>query len=217
MKIKIGPYLTWWGPYQIAEAICFWAKPEKDEYGIESPADWVHDFGEMLSNTWVLPICQWIYDKRQRKIQIAIDNYDTWGMDSTLALIIVPMLKQLRDTTHGYPSDFMTDRSDWDGDQIAFKDHGFEYPEETGFEEWQATLDKMIWSFEQLNIEWRDQYQEGEIDFDFVPCEDKPDFSEMVHGPKHTFVADYDAIRKHEEKIQEGIDLFGKYFRGLWD
>ncbi len=32
MKIYIGPYKNWVGPYQIAEALCFWAKNVEDEY-----------------------------------------------------------------------------------------------------------------------------------------------------------------------------------------
>ena len=29
MKITIGPYKSWYGPYQLAETLCFWAKEEK--------------------------------------------------------------------------------------------------------------------------------------------------------------------------------------------
>jgi dCMP deaminase len=39
--------------------------------------------------------------KENRKEQIHIHDYDTWNMDDTLAMIIVPMLKQLKATKHG--------------------------------------------------------------------------------------------------------------------
>ena len=45
MKVKIGPYKDYFGPYQLAEKLCFWAKPVKDEWGIEDKPDWVHNFG----------------------------------------------------------------------------------------------------------------------------------------------------------------------------
>jgi len=32
---------------------------------------------------------------------VKIDRWDTWSMDHTLAKIILPMLKQLKDTKHG--------------------------------------------------------------------------------------------------------------------
>ena len=50
----------------------------------------------------------WLYDKfgyvSNQKMSIQIDEFDTWSMDHTLAYIIEPMLKQLKDTKHGSPS-----------------------------------------------------------------------------------------------------------------
>jgi len=40
---------------------------------------------------------------KEQKISVRIDKYDTWSMDITLAHIIVPMLKQLKETKHGAP------------------------------------------------------------------------------------------------------------------
>ena len=37
------------------------------------------------------------------KVKVKIDKYDTWSMDTTLAHIVIPMLKQLKDTKHGVP------------------------------------------------------------------------------------------------------------------
>jgi len=44
-----------------------------------------------------------------------------------------------------------------------------------------------------------------------------PDHSTMEDGPNHTLVTDYDGIRKHEERMQKGFDLFAKYYKNLWD
>ena len=66
-----------------------------------------------------------------REIDIQIEKFDTWNMDHTLAMIIVPMLKQLKETTHGYPSNF------------------------SSHDEWNAVLDEMIWAFEAIV---RDEY-----------------------------------------------------------
>ena len=41
--------------------------------------------------------------KTKRKIAIKIEPFDTWNMDHTLALIIHPMLIQLREATTAAP------------------------------------------------------------------------------------------------------------------
>ena len=38
-------------------------------------------------------------DKRQ--VEIQIDHYDSWNADHTIAMIAVPLLKQLQETKHG--------------------------------------------------------------------------------------------------------------------
>jgi hypothetical protein len=40
---------------------------------------------------------------------------------------------------------------------------------------------------------------------------------EMVKGPNHTFEVDTKGMKKHSDKIDNGIMLFGKYYSGLWD
>jgi hypothetical protein len=38
-----------------------------------------------------------------------------------------------------------------------------------------------------------------------------------VRGPNDTHKWDKDGYMKHNERIQVGLVLFGKYFRNLWD
>lgn len=131
MKVYIGPYKNWFGPYQLAEKLCFWAKKEKDEYGFPKTPDWVHDFGTFLAEgkwptkegeddsddtkcflnsrkekneTWLYKFLLWIDSKKSRTIKVKIDRWDTWSMDHTLAHIILPMLKKLRVEKHGTPT-----------------------------------------------------------------------------------------------------------------
>ena len=89
MRVYIGPYTNWIGPYQIADKIPFLSDDTRFK------------IGEWLSKTWVNDLCHWFYDKQEQKVKVRIDKYDTWSMDHTLAHIILPMLKQLRDTKHG--------------------------------------------------------------------------------------------------------------------
>ena len=72
--------------------------------------------------------------RKNRATRVEIEPHDTWSMDCTLAMIIHPMLVQLKATTHGYPST-------------------------TTEQEWDQILDEMIWAFEQkCRDHWEDDY-----------------------------------------------------------
>ena len=51
----------------------------------------------------------------------------------------------------------------------------------------------------------------------FVPDDENPKLKRMEHGPNHTYVCDYEGIMKVHERIDNGLRLFGKYYRNLWD
>lgn len=85
--------------------------------------------------------------RKNRKIEVRIDAYDVWNMDHTLALIILPMLKQLKESKMGAP--FVDDEdvpeelktttaspkeNEWDTDENWFK-------------RWDFVLDEMIFAF----------------------------------------------------------------------
>lgn len=208
MKISIGPYKNWIGPYQIAEKVLFWKDVDSGD---------VHRFGEWLASIpSLVSFCQWVESKRERTVKIRLDPYDTWNMNSTLSLIVVPMLKQLKATKHGTP--FTNDEdvpehlrstnappkeNEWDIDALHEA-------------RWDWIMDEMIWAFEQDNAEWEEKYYSGEIDFQFEKIEGE-NFSRMVDGPNHTFKIDQEGILKHHERIKNGRHLFAKYYDGLWD
>jgi hypothetical protein len=147
---------------------------------------------------------------------IKIDRYDTWDMDKTLSPIILPMLKQLKVSKQGAPmvsdddvpeelksTSALPKEDEWDTDSNHFK-------------RWDYIMDEMIWAFEQLiNDDWEDQYYTGESDYQFEKRDDG--LSELVKGPKHTQEWDREGWTKHHERIDNGLRLFGTYYRGLWD
>ena len=238
MKIFIGPYKNWFGPYQLSEKILFWMDKDKDErvhkfgewlaHGSIQPEPDFHTGMDILSrkdrpNTLLYRFLLWIESKRKRKVKIRVDRYDTWGMDSTLSMIILPMLKQLHETKHGAPyvddEDVPTHlrstaaeprENEWDTDGNHFL-------------RWDWIMEELIWTFEQLqpDCDWEDQYRSGEYDLRSVPCEwdenGKPTLYEMKDGPNHTAKIDYDGMKAHQDRINNGLKLFGKYYQGLWD
>ena len=216
MKVVIGPYKNWIGPYQIASALCFWAKPVKDECGFESKPDWVHDFGTWLSedkngkDSWLLKLCQWIENKRQRQIYVRIDKYDTWSMDHTLAYIVLPMLKQLKATKHGAPSVDDEDvpeplRSTAPGARDRCEeawDH-----DEHFFDRWDYVLEEMIWAFEQQADNSDDQfYDHGE-----------KVAGESLEDSIRKMKVDQEGLQAWQKRKSNGYRLFGKYYEALWD
>jgi hypothetical protein len=84
--------------------------------------------------------------KRERDISIKIDKWDTYSMDHTLALIVHPMLIQLRDTTHGAPFIPFEDRPDHLMGTVPIREHGG--IDEFHHDAWDWVLTEMIYAFE---------------------------------------------------------------------
>jgi len=210
MKVKIGKYLSWVGPYQLVDMLFFWHEKYPED-NIAKRWDYqLHDrLGTWLASTWVSKFCNWIYEKRQRTIKIHIDDYDVWSMDSTLSLIVVPMLKKLKEHKHGAPwvedkdvpkelrsTSAPPKKNSWDTDDNHFK-------------RWDWVMDEMIWAHEQLIDDDGDSKF-----FDHSESDDpKDNFNTQISKIK----VDRKGLKAHHDRIDNGLRLFGKYYRGLWD
>lgn len=211
MKVYLGKYVNWVGPYQIADKIFFWVEkyPSKE---LEQRWDYkLHDrFGTWLASTWVSDVCQWVHNKRKRTEIVHIDGYDVWGMDHTLSLIIVPMLKKLKAVKHGGPHVDIEDvpkRLRPTAKQMEkFNTTG--HVDDKWFERWEWVLDEMIWAHEQII----DDDSDSKF-FDHTESEKEPDFSKSINKIK----VDRKGLKAHHDRIHNGLKLFGKYYRSLWD
>jgi len=168
-------------------------------------------------------------DDSHRRVDITIHKYDTWSMDRTLSHIILPLLIQLRATKMGVPAEFGdVGGADYDSqDSFDFykEDHNWAFDQKV--KEWDLVLDKMIWSFQQLCLEDYEQlYHHGKTEYDWVkdnqtytdPVTGKPEeLYRMVDKNPEDHWYDYNGHILHEQRIQEGLELFGKYYRHLWD
>ena len=224
MRVKIGPYPTWWGPYQIADALCWWAKAVTDEYGIKSKPNWVHDFGTWLaensdgSDSWITRTCQWIQDHRKRHVYVKIDSYDVWGADHTLSLIALPLLEKLKQTKHGSPN---VDDEDVPAGlglrstEAPPKENSWD-TDDNWHDRWAWVLDEIIWAHR--------QEVHGDPDSEACWTHDVPDANwpfpstktgiERMLGNLH---CDDVALAKFTARKQNGFRLFGKYYQSLWD
>jgi len=130
-------------------------------------------------------------DGEDQVVEVQIDPWDTWSMDYTLAPIILPMLRQLKETKHGAPNvddDDVPEQlrstsappkdNEWDTDMFHF-------------DRWDWVLDEMIYAFD---------------------CKANKDDVFMRFD-----INDRDGMNKEQERISNGFRLFGKYYESLWD
>lgn len=167
---------------------------------------------------------------KPRRINIQIDPSDTWNMDSTLAHIILPMLIQLKAQKQGVPAEFaeIAGGADYD-EQMSFD--FYKETHNTAFDracdQWDEILDKMIWSFTQLiDTDWESKYRHGEAEITWEKTDEiiynpvtkqNENTYQMVDKNPSGHWTDITGIMLHQERIQEGLELFGKYFKNLWD
>lgn len=243
MKVYLGKPNSWFGPYQLAEKLCFWAKGIDGSY--RGKPDWVHNFGEWLAYGSVEPdpkpgqvydLCGkdrkatllhkfllW-FDKKKFQVEyVKIDRWDTWSVDTQLAKIILPMLKQLKDTKHGsfYVEDcdvpenlWYTNHETWENQQT------FDFYEEIdSYDQLEARCDwifsEVIHSFEAiLDMSWQDDYRSGTPSFKLKKLENGN--SQLIEEPSD-YKVDTVGINKEFARIENGFRLFGKYYQNLWD
>ncbi len=223
MKVYINNYRNHWlSPYTILEKVLFW----KDWDNIEYDTPWVEKWSDRLN-----PICkciQYVLDKVHPRVNyVKIDRWDTWSMDHTLSYIILPMLKQLKETKHGAP---LVDDEDVPDELKSTSAPPKENEWDTDanhFARWDWVMDEMIFAFEhKVDDSWEDSFREGEIDIlweksdksFFNPITNKEEFTyKMGRGPKDTYKCDYDGMQKVYDRMNNGFRLFGKYYQGLWD
>jgi len=154
----------------------------------------------------------------ERTIRVQIHDYDTFSMDVTLAHIITPMLKKLRDDKCGAP---YVDNEDVPDNLRCYANDPSPDVDENHFARWDYVLNEMIFAFESKLTDWEDQFHSGECDFEWKQLDSSLDDTDgehyrLHHGPNHTHVFDEEGWRAMNSRIENGFRLFGKYYSGLW-
>lgn len=132
---------------------------------------------------------------KPRTVKVKIEEWDTWDLFSTLSSIIAPALKQFIETNSGSP------RTDDDDVPVAIKSTSAEPPErewdtdEFFHDRWKYILGEMYFAFDAIN---KDLVEEASI----AAMKSKTGDAE---------------IAALEQRIQNGLRLFGKYYQNLWD
>jgi len=241
MKVYISKYRNHWiSPYTIMDYVFFWTewskcsrwtlaetleneKREKSAW-VDHP-EWVDRWADRLTpiSGAINRILDWIHP---RITYVKIDRWDTWSMDSTLAPIVLPMLKQLQATKHGSPNVDDEDvpehlrstaappkANEWD---IDSNHHA----------RWDWVLGEMIFAFEmKTRNDWEADFHSGVSDLRWVPVDAEGNevakgehrYYRTERGPNDTHVYDAEGAQKIQDRITNGFRLFGRYYEGLWD
>ncbi len=222
MKVYLSNYRNHWvSPYKIMEKVIFWREIDYDEPFIKK------------CNKVLSPFCtawQSILNFIHPKIDyVKIDRWDTWSMDHTLAHIILPMLKQLRDTKHGSP---MTDDEDVpeylrtvkkprrkkkNDIRDTMQVHAVDMDDDSLIhKKWDWVINEMIWTFEQ---KVKDDDESEFFDHSAYDYENNTDTAEWLNDltkGQSKLKVDWDGLKAHQERKENGFRLFGKYYQGLW-
>lgn len=241
MKVYIGKYRKFLSIYSIVDKIMFWADEEK-AYEV---AEWLSE-NKDGSPSRMAKLVEKINNKfAHRKIKVRIDREDTWSMDNTLAYIILPMLKQLKESKHGSPyvdqKDLppelrMTKREEkvfnegsWNKNLKASEEE-IETVSAKFHSQWDWVMDQMIWSFEQeldeenehshyydpyLPDEEIDEIETEVVNEDGTVTKSKPLFSKEWRLKIGKF--NKEKHKAYQDRKQLGFTLFGKYYQNLWD
>jgi hypothetical protein len=118
---------------------------------------------------------------------------DTWGMDGYLIEVMIPMLKHLKETKHGYPGDLTPGR-------------------------WDKIMDKMIKGLEAGDRFLEDDYL-GQIQPDWAKDLGDNWLEELNKHPikKESWKKYHQMARKDEKEFHRAIELINHYFFALWD
>jgi hypothetical protein len=217
MKVYLSKYRNHWiSPYTIMEKIIFWREIDYDE-------PFIRKCDKVLS-----PFCE-AWQKFLNIIHpkvnyVKIDYWDTWSMDNTLSPIILPMLKQLRDTKHGSPFVDLEDVPEHlrtTGTQEYENQFVFDfYKEDKTYDDdypniharWEWVLDEMIWAFEQK----ADDDAEGQF-FDHSECGDDKFPWDNDSAYQSKLKVDWVGLKAWQKRKENGFRLFGSYYEALWD
>lgn len=208
MKIYINrPKNNWLSPYTIIEKAMFWREIDYDEPLVKN----------IIKYTKLGWFCDKLYTIRSfinRDIKyIHIDPWDAWSLEHTLSPIILPILQELKRVKHGAP--FIADEDVPKNLRVGSKGTGnsdvhklFDDGDNTFFERYDYILDEMIWTFTQLSMD------DHEAPFyDHTESRKEPDLNKSVRKLK----VDRKGLAAHNARINNGLRLFGKYYRSLWD
>jgi hypothetical protein len=213
MKIWTSKYRNHWvSPYVILTRICFWEKDQDRIYNLnDDPANPYEPWVKALE-----PVCkvwQRLLDLVHPRIEyVKLDRWDTWSFDHTMAEIILPGLKQLREDKNGAPYTDDEDVPEYLRSHMAQPKENEWDTDSLHFMRWDWILDEMIWAFEQ---KVDDESDSKFFDHSECPADPTARLEDLTNGASRVKYDEAGHRVWHERKAN-GFRLFGRYYENLW-
>ena len=117
---------------------------------------------------------------------------DLWSLDYTIAKFSLPRLIELKKQMHGIPTVMF--------EKLPKGKYNYNKKQTKAAEKkWNETLDEIIFAM------------------DYVANCHEHDYYPKKTWPEKTTKEDYSELLEVEKRVRAGLELFGKYFRNLWD
>jgi hypothetical protein len=233
MIVKIGKYIHWYNVRKLEDKYLKW-RHKKYAWDIaESEHDWIDNTMLKFFDVWQTVLhytINQIQKRRERKVKVHVDRWDVWNANETLAHVILPVLERLRETKQGAPFVDLEDvPKKLRGEKLTKKQRENGEVGDDHFKRWDYVLDAMIWSFQEIanDMPGEEEFSTGERDVMWTPVDEKGNevsedydgvkFYRMDKGPNDTHQFDKKGFDKYNKRIDEGLRLFGKYYRALWN
>lgn len=170
---------------------------------------------EAIQNWWEFSrLRDWIYEVKYffQRLFRGYSDPEVFGCYSYLAKFIYPRIKAFVESDkHGTPVIMFSDPQ-----KIEHSDEEYKEAEKN----WQEVLNKILFAFEwilydDLNLSKKEMKAFEEKYGDIH--EEKEEYKRENSFFKDDFYFNTKLYEELNEKCQEGLELFGKYFRNLWD
>ena len=164
---------------------------------------------------WKYEAVEYWWRKKRQTWRTGFPHEQAWNFNAWHSEIVLPRLKLYKNNLSGCP--IVMYEKDYDHDididsKLSKKKR--ESADAKAMCKWKKILDKMIWSFEH----WDDLVDPIKPK-DFDERRKKTTYSDGSVGYESLDNRKWDwtPCEKHNKKVQEGLDLFGKYYFNLWD
>jgi len=136
---------------------------------------------------------KWAY----QRVKKGYSDWDLGDMDIWFLETIPKMLKDFKDKNNAIPTSMFEEYLDAHKDQDDYLD---DEAEKTAIAQWNKTLDRMIYCFNEANED---------------KCSKRNEYDYKTEKEAH-LNKEKEITLYREEMLKEGFELFRKYFHNLW-
>lgn len=148
--------------------------------------------------------------KKPRKVEIKIDDWDTWDAGRNLALIAVPLLEKLKEDKQGSP---FVDDEDVPEELRSYNskvntDDPYDPCDENFHNRWKWVLDEITYALTEVANEFPGENKF----FDHSEVDENSSIQKQISAMK----IDREGLDQYNQRVKNGCRLFGVYFMSLW-